>query len=430
MVYELCPAGSLVPGMTMQQGVTLQQIDTALAAWNGRLEAVAGNLLWLQNDVTYQMLTGSGGAARVNLSGETAARVDPALATVRNLFSHFDMLRSTVDRAADIRKGLPAFFGFGAGSGQRLGEMATLLFGRSIQLPMTAIPAGQRTLLSGSRTTQDLSPEEALQAMTAAFAAARDAVVAVDQAWRKLAEGIDRTETQLAGINAPSTGATASLADIHRRLQAIRKALSTDPFRALDELTRQVEPKLAEVVKEAEAAERTRRELLQARAQLEALETLHRDSVQASEQLRAKVVAGPSLPGAPEEAGIVRLRGWLDQLDCRCAEGAFQQVATGLQHWRAAAQACGDTERSANGAIRATLHMRSELRGRLDALKAKARARGVSEEAGIAGIARQTEDLLAIRPTHLGNAAAAVAAYAQALNAAGSNAARKESDPV
>jgi hypothetical protein len=58
---------------------------------------------------------------------------------------------------------------------------------------------------------------------------------------------------------------------------------------------------------------------------------------------------------------------------------------------------------------------RNELRGRLDALKAKARAYGVAEKDGLAEAAQQAEKLLYTRPTPLERAAAAVTAYERML---------------
>ena len=70
-------------------GMTLQQIDEALADWNRRLTAMADNLMSLQSESTYRALTGSGGATKVQITGQTAARVEPALAAMRVIFHTF-----------------------------------------------------------------------------------------------------------------------------------------------------------------------------------------------------------------------------------------------------------------------------------------------------------------------------------------------------
>jgi hypothetical protein len=61
---------------------------------------------------------------------------------------------------------------------------------------------------------------------------------------------------------------------------------------------------------------------------------------------------------------------------------------------------------------------RRELRGRLEALKAKARALGVAEDAAIAAIAAEAESVIQNKPTDLERAAAGVAAYASAVSQA------------
>jgi hypothetical protein len=55
--------------------------------------------------------------------------------------------------------------------------------------------------------------------------------------------------------------------------------------------------------------------------------------------------------------------------------------------------------------------MRNELRGRLDALKAKARASGINEGPELLGIAREASNCLKAKPVPLGRAASLVQAY-------------------
>src|ERR1035441_8642306 len=91
--------------------MTLADIDRALAQWESRLSSAAHNLFDLQADPTYQCLTGAGGAPLTKLSGVTRTRVGPALENIGTLFQCFDLLRCTIDRAVQLRRGLPAMFG-------------------------------------------------------------------------------------------------------------------------------------------------------------------------------------------------------------------------------------------------------------------------------------------------------------------------------
>ena len=123
----------------------LQEIDSALAEWNNRLAAIAKNLLELQADSTYQLLTGSGGAAKLALTGVTAARVEPSLGAMLTIFQHFGLLHGVIDQAMQLRAGLPAMFGGEA----KAAEIRRLLGERTIRLPALDVPMDQKTLLSG-----------------------------------------------------------------------------------------------------------------------------------------------------------------------------------------------------------------------------------------------------------------------------------------
>jgi len=350
--------------------MTLKQIDDALAAWNNRLAAIAQNLLELQGESTYQLLTGSGGMAKLQLTGDTAAKVEPALGAMLTMFQQYDLLKSTIDRAAKLRKELPAIFG----TDQKLREIAHLLFQRSIQLP------------------------------------------AVDDAWRRLAVDLDRTEAQLQRLSTQA----ATLAGATRRagqiLTEVRARVQNDPFGALHELDARVRPLLAQADKLAAAGERMRQELNQAHAQLDELVGAHRETLAAAEQARSKIEGCAGLPAPLADAEIAGLREWLDRLNRTFAEGRLEAAAVGLRNWRKAAQECAAREKNVCTANRAPVEERDELRGRLQAMKAKARAYGVAEQDTMSELARQAEELLYTRPTNLKHAAAAVIAYEKTLN--------------
>jgi hypothetical protein len=406
--------------------MTLQQIDEELSVWDGRLAAIADNLMWLQSDSTYLILKGADATSQIRAGGKTAHRAEPALQAVPVIFDHFNLLHSTIDQAKELRKGLPAIFG----GEQKLAEIDRLLNGRSIQ-PPEAVASGQRSLLSGAHGTGCVTPLEMLEAMVKAFAAARDAVVAVEHAWRDLAEGIDRAEAtvQVCRNRAAepdgqlSPQLRAELASIEAKLAGIRECVGSDPLGAFDMLKKDLEPALAGVARTAEAAGKIRDELLQAHAQLDELMALHRQSLATVAEAQV-AIADPELAAPVAGERLERLRAWLEQLDHRRQDGASAILEAGLKHWRDAASECLAQEKHAHSTNRSQLEMRRELRGRLDALKAKARARGVAEQTGIAELADRARQLLATRPTDLKEAAGTVTRYADAVNAAGTGTAR------
>jgi hypothetical protein len=386
--------------------MTLQQIDNALAAWHNRLAAVADNLMELQVEPTYQLLTGTGGMTKVPLRGATAARVDPALGAMRTIFDHFGLLHGAIDQAVKLREGLPALFG----GDQKLAEIERLLLGKSIQLPAVDIPLEQRSLLSGVRSAECISAEQLLEPMVRAFAAARDAVAAVSHARDDLAAGISNAEAQMHALRA---AAPASILDeASRMLAELGAKLQSDPLGALDDLNLRLLPFLTRARQQVEAAEQLRQKTARGRVQMAELAALHREALTAAAEVREKIAACDRLP-AP--AADEKLAAWLDRLESRRAAGMVDAVTVGLRNWQAAADACMNEEKAALAGSRAPLEARSELRGRVNALKAKARAYGIAEQGPVADLAQQAEALLYARPTDLNRAHAAVVAYEKSL---------------
>lgn len=390
--------------------MTLEQIDDALAAWNTRLAAVAENLLELQGDPTYKSLTG-GGAATARLSGATAARVEPALARMRAAFEQFGLLQATIDEAVRIRKTLPSIFG----GDQKIAEIQQLLFGRSIELPKVDVALQQRTLLSGSQCAECVTPDELLAEMARVFAAARDAVTEVNQAWADLAAGIDGTAAHLERLKARAVS-DSGLADAARGLAMVRDHLQADPLGALVELRSQVQPVLADVGKTVAQADEVSNGILLARAQMAEVTTLHLAAVEAWNDARTKFVDCAALPSPAEGEKLDLLREWLDRLDRKHGEGMTHAVAIGLQHWKLAADEFSLRAKGVFEASESVANLRAELRGRLDALKAKARAYGIAERPETTGLAQQAEALLYKRPTDLHQATAAVAAFERSVS--------------
>jgi hypothetical protein len=402
--------------------MTLREIDDALAAWNGRLGAAAQNLMDLEAEPSYQQITGSGGVPKAPITGVTASRVEPALGAMVTVFQHFSLLNETIKRAELLRHNLPTLFG----SDQKLREIEELLRGNSIHLPAVDVPLEQRTLLSGVQNVECISPKDLLDTMVKAFQAAKDAVVAVDGAWNNLGATLNRTGARIGRLRARAAalggGTPPDLDGAERTLQEMRARVQADPLGASADLDARIEPVLARVDAALEAGERLRQQIVNgltaAHAQLDALAKLHHDSVVACAEVRIKVTGCGAPPSPQADETVEGLRQWLDRLEKKYAGGMLDPVAVGLRNWNSAAQDCVSKESAACAANRAPLLARDELRGRLDALKAKARAYGAAEDDALVELAKQAEALLYARPTPLDRAAAAVTGYERTLNGA------------
>lgn len=119
---------------------------------------------------------------------------------------------------------------------------------------------------------------------------------------------------------------------------------------------------------------------------------------------------------APEEK-IDALRQWLERLEQRSTDGQFTAVSVGLQNWNKAAETCVTNEREASAKNRSLLDLRNELRGRIDALKAKARAYGINEGPELVGLGREVANCLQAKPVPLGRATQLVQSYESRLRA-------------
>ncbi len=396
----------------------LQEIDSALVEWNNRLAAIAKNLLELQADSTYQLLTGSGGGSKLVLTGVTAARVEPSLGAMLTIFQHFGLLHEVIDRAGKLRAELPAFFGGEA----KASEIRRLLGERTIRLPALDVPMDQKTLLSGVARAECFSPDELLAIMSRTFVAARDAVLRVDEAWHEMAAAVEGADAKLArfgvGVEALGARGAAERTRAEAVLEELRMQVGSDPFGAMEDFEARLGPVLGRLAGLAAEAEALAQGMREARVQVEALGTAHREAEEALAEARRKVVGADRVPLPVPVEKQAELCLWLERLERRRVEGLVEAVGVGLRNLRRALDTCLAEERASLAASRGLLETRAELRGRLEALRAKARAYGVAEDGLLAEAASAAETLLYARPTDLERAGAAVREYEKRVSGA------------
>ena len=398
--------------------MTLADIDKALAQWESRLSSAAHNLFDLQADPTYQCLTGAGGAPLTKLSGVTRTRVGPALENIGTLFQCFDLLRCTVDRAVQLRRGLPAMFG----GDQKEREIEQVLLGKSIRVPTDQIPIAKRSLLTGADDQGCISPDELLKSMVRAFETARDGVMAVDKTWRELSVTLGAASRQIAALRSGpdqlEEGEIRELDGVEHALSLRRAQVQSDPLGTsldVDAVLRPVLDRVTAAVEErAQLRMQTEKALSAAHANFQELRNLHRNASAAWAEAQEKVSGAGELPPPPPEARLESLGEWLDRLQQKYDAGMVRPVSVGLQNWNSAARDCVSDEQKILEANSAPLALRNELRGRINALKAKAQAYRVEEDANLRELASDAETLLYTRPTPIDRASDAVSRY-QAL---------------
>ncbi len=394
------------------------EIDQLIADWKNKVNIAGQNLLELQELPTYQRLCGSFGFPPVKLTGITATRVTPALEAMNDLFQHFDLLVQTVDKAIKLRQQLPRFL-----STQKIAEIAQLLTGASIELPMVQTPLAQRELLTGAIATK-ITPAQLLEVMQNAFSVARDAVLAVDDAWKQMEVMLADAEAEIFFLQnlamSLNQDCQSELIQAASTLAYLCRSIEQDPLGTSAVFQQQVQPMLAGVKATLEQVikqqHQIREKLATASNLLEQLKEIHVKAIAAFAECQDKVLdQSILLPPLPENQ-IEALRQWLMKLETKLAEGLVNPIIVGLDNWTIKAREYIASEQQAYAVNNAPLQTRRELRGRLDALQAKAMARGLIEDSILTELALQAKQLLYSRPTPLNKAAELISQYEKRLN--------------
>ncbi|MGZ5942835.1 MAG: hypothetical protein ACXWN8_10485, partial [Isosphaeraceae bacterium] len=76
--------------------MTLEQIDADLREWDHKLRVASDNMLELSGSTSYQRLMGEGHWPKVQLSGATADRAQPAIAGLNTLWVYYSLIRDTI----------------------------------------------------------------------------------------------------------------------------------------------------------------------------------------------------------------------------------------------------------------------------------------------------------------------------------------------
>lgn len=385
----------------------------ALAAQAGQAiaerDAVQANLLELDASFGKRMLDGAA------LTGRTRQRWETAQSALGELWETFTAYTAVIDRLAELaRRPSPG----------RERELAALLDGRPVTLDRAPAPLRGRDLADTGRL--ELSLAAAVAAMRRAFACVTEVTTAAEAVWTEVtsrldpvAEQIARARPLLAGLD--DDALTAGFRDAEARLEALRGQLNSDPLSlwsgsqadltAVTLLDRQVSglaPRIAELDRlrrEAGARiENLRVAAGQVRADRAALE-------QAAARAATRVTGLPPLPvvAAPP----------LDALTALAAAGRWSRLAADLGRWEAAIEESRAQIRDTERIVASLLAQRSELRGLLDAYKAKASRLVGAEDPELGEKYQCAHDLLWTAPCDLAAATAAVTGYQQAILARG-----------
>ncbi|MCG5220125.1 hypothetical protein [Streptosporangium sp. KLBMP 9127] len=397
--------------------MSAEGVQHALAHRQSQRDRLSGDLLDLEQHAGHQLLKGA------ELRGETKRRWDQAQADIATMWWLFDAYRRVIDRAENIwaRSSKP-------GMAEQL-ELTALLTGASVEMKVEDVPVERRSLVRAA--AEWLTLDQVMARMDTAYRDSAQMVAAADAAWSVLAPRVNEAEAALlAALELARALGTPDeeLDRIGERVVRLRDEARTDPLtyangdpRELVELDRVVAELterrrvLDEAVRVKEAYDQRAAQLAGRIAEVSAAEG---EVLVARDRVLVKI-ASPALPRMPDQA--------------RNLSDRFAALAgvRGRGDWAELARLMIDLDRAVDDAlaqardttatVTGLLDRRDELRGRLDAFKAKAVRLGRAEDAQLGYLYRQAHDLLWTAPCDLRQATVAVAGYQRAIKEIGAS---------
>ncbi|TDC68161.1 hypothetical protein E1200_12605 [Actinomadura sp. GC306] len=389
------------------------EADRTLARLRDERDRISAALLELEAHHGYQLLEGAA------LGGGTRRVQSDVRAGMTSLWSLFERYDGVIGAAEELRARIPR-----PGQAQ-LAELTWLLAGPSVELPVTEVPLGRRTLLSVP-SGERLTLRAAVERMTPLYEEVAQAVAALDAVWSALLSRLAEVEAERRAADellASLGGTEPELDRLRAELDAVAAVVRGDPMaladggRADTGRLDAIHTRLAEVRRGLEQAERVRDGFTgRLRAVAAVLDELREEEATARrtrEEVLAKIAA-PEPPAPPDTAA---------SLADRLAALGRPGHGTG---WPDLAARVGELERAANealtrarettGLIRGLLDRRAELRGRLDAYRVKAARIGHAEDAALARIHDRARELLWTSPCDLRQATVALSEYQRAVD--------------
>ncbi|MFE6743359.1 coiled-coil domain-containing protein [Streptomyces tubercidicus] len=388
------------PGRPDAPAPDREEVDRALERLGAEYEAIETSLLALQDHAGRRLLEGA------ELSGTTKERWSEAERSITVLWSLFDAYTAALESARELRerRRWP--------SAEDLAELTELLHGEGVTVPATDAetagggPKGGDPEDGPARPGERFSLEGLVARINGLYARSLDVIVAADSVWSALPARIDLLSAELqrtrslahsVGVRPGEHPAGDDLERITEELSRLRARVIADPLafwvssstgssapgggrpdtgrydraaRALEDIRREVAAVL-DVRQDAE------QRLMQLRDVLSRADRTLTEARQARGEVLAKIaasevpaVSGPSTALHEQLAAAAdyrrraqwhRLSPLLDSLEER-AEDELHRARESLT------------------AVTAPLAVRAELRGRLDAYRAKAARHGVAED--------------------------------------------------
>ena len=384
---------------------TKEQAADAVAAARDERDSIQANLLDLDGSFGKRLLAGA------TLTGTTRQRWESAAGTLAALWILYQAYSAVIDRAAEALAKRP---------GQKeLDQITALLTGPSVEVDRGPAPLARRDLADAGR--EQLTLATARAQMRAAFTEVTGVVSAAEQAWNDVADTLDAVAGDLSGIEALGDQELGmELAEVRTELDRLRGLLNTDP------LGDQVNPAAANRLRDRAAAvaarsaelarlrDGARQRIAAVTAAAAAAHTAREDAAAACARAAAKITTVPAVPADRKD-----LSARIAALDSLLAAGRWTRLSSELDLLERELGSATTDFRDIERTVAGLLSRRDELRGLLDAYKAKAGRLGAAEDPDLAARYYQAHELLWTAPCDLNAAADAVSHFQQAVLAIG-----------
>ncbi|WP_431946054.1 hypothetical protein [Actinacidiphila sp. bgisy167] len=396
-----------------------EDVDRALARLADERDAIEATLLALQDHSGRRLLEGA------ELSGATKERWAAAEQAIALLWAHFDAYSEALATARGLRgrRRWP--------TQSELRELTELLRGSGVTVSGGAVPEAARGLTGPARLSERLSLEQLLARMNEWYAQVLEVVSAADAVWSALPARIDllvaeahriRALAESVGVRPGTHPAGDDLAGMLDSLAVLRVEVLSDPLafwsggrpdtgrydragRALEDIRREVEAVLH--VRDDADHRLTRLRDVLSRADLTLTEARS-----ARVEVLAKIAASevPAVSGAP-----VALQEQLSAAVDLRRSGQWHLLSPLLDGLEQRADDELLRARDSLTAVTAPLAVRAELRGRLDAYRAKVARLGMAEDPLLMERYDHARRLLWSAPCDLRAAENALLRYQQAV---------------
>ncbi|WP_149181399.1 hypothetical protein [Streptomyces sp. TRM49041] len=372
------------PGPVMDR----DEVDRALARLGAEHKAVEDSLLALQDHAGRRLLEGAA------LTGTTEQRWAATERSIALLWTYFDVYTDALRAAREVRarRRWPGR--------EELAELTERLCGESVVVPGSSVPDG-----AAARLTERFTLDRLVARMNELYAASLDVVVTADAVWSALPARIDLLAAELnrtrslarsVGVRPGEHPAGDDLEAITEELATLRAQVVSDPLafwrpavgssapgggrpdtdrydraaRALEDVRREIEAVL-QVRQDSESR------LLRLRDLLSRADRTLAEARNARGEVLAKIAASevPVVSGPPTA---------LQERLATAAEyrrhARWHRLSPLLEALEQEAEDELLRARASLTAVTAPLAVRAELRGRLDAYRAKVARHGLAED--------------------------------------------------